>query len=251
MNKIGVADYGMDVWFGGCYNLEQRLDQLKACGIDGIEWLKAADMAEAVQNAVSFHRRDMDFTSCSMPSPELSLKCACAFGKEYVWFPMKATRDVPFEDYCRRANDFVTAAAAYGVTGALHNHLGTVVESQEELERFLEAVPGGRLLFDIGHLHAAGGDCVEIIRKYHARIAAVHFKDVFYKDQSIGLDRWSARLRFCELGGGNAGLDFEAIGNELKRARYDKWLLIEHDTHLREPALDLKQSADILRAIFK
>jgi hypothetical protein len=39
MNKIGVADYGMDVWFGGNYNLEQRLRKLKAIGIDGIEWL--------------------------------------------------------------------------------------------------------------------------------------------------------------------------------------------------------------------
>ena len=46
--KIGVADYGMDVWYGGNLNLEQRLELLKSCGIGGIEWLKAADMAEAV-----------------------------------------------------------------------------------------------------------------------------------------------------------------------------------------------------------
>ena len=49
--QIGVADYGMDVWYGGSLNLAQRLELLKSCGIGGIEWLKAADMAEAVQNA--------------------------------------------------------------------------------------------------------------------------------------------------------------------------------------------------------
>ena len=27
-NKLGVADYGMDVWFGGNFNLEQRLHLL-------------------------------------------------------------------------------------------------------------------------------------------------------------------------------------------------------------------------------
>jgi len=250
MNKIGVADYGMDVWDGGCYNLEQRLELLKSCGIEGIEWLKANDAADAVQNAALFHKMGMDFASCSLPNPELSMECSCAFGKEYVWFNVKCTRDVPFEDYCRRANGFVKAAAAYGIKAALHNHLGLRIESQDELDTFMKAVPGAYLLLDIAHLHAAGGDNIETIRKYHKRLAAVHFKDVFYKDKSIGLDRWGERLRFCELGGGNAGLDYEAIGKELKKQSYSKWVLIEHDTHLREPATDLKKSADILHGIF-
>ena len=33
MNKIGVADYGMNVWYGGNLNLECRLCLLKECGI--------------------------------------------------------------------------------------------------------------------------------------------------------------------------------------------------------------------------
>ena len=45
--------------------------------------------------------------------------------------------------------------------------------------------------------------------------------------------------------------DFAAAGEELKRHGYDKWVLIEHDTHLREPLTDLKVSADALKAIFK
>ena len=248
--KIGVADYGMSVWYGGCYNLEQRLELLKECGIGGIEKLSATDMAEAVQNAALFHRLEMDFASCSMPSPELSMKCTCAFGKEYVWFPMRCARDIPFEEYCRRANDFVQAAAYYNLKGALHNHLGNRVESQEEVDAFMQAVPGATLLLDIAHLHAAGGDCVEVVRKYHNRLAAVHFKDVYYKNKNIGLDNWSERLRFCELGGGNAGLDYEAIGEELKKNHYDRWILIEHDTHLREPKIDLTISANILKAMF-
>ena len=95
--QIGVADYGMDVWFGGNLNLAQRLELLKGCGIGGIEWLKGADMAEAVQNASLFHRMGMDFASCSMSSPELTMKCASAFGKKYVWIIIPARRDIPFE----------------------------------------------------------------------------------------------------------------------------------------------------------
>ncbi len=248
--KIGLADYGLDVWYGGCYNLEQRLDLLKECGIDGIECLKATDMAEAVQNAVLFHRMGMDFASCSMASPELTMKCACAFGKEYVWFPMRCGRDIPFDEYCRRANGFVQAAAWYNLKGALHNHLGARVESQEELEDFMQAVPGATLLLDIAHMHAAGGDCVELIRKYHHRLAAVHFKDIYYLDKSIGLERWPERLRFCEIGGGNAGLDYVKIAEELIKTHYHRWILIEQDTHLQEPQIDLKISAGILKMLF-
>ena len=91
---------------------------------------------------------------------------------------------------------------------------------------------------------------VETIRKYHDRLAAVHFKDYFLKDESIGLDRWPERLRFCELGGGNAGMDFAPIVRELRDHNYNKWILIEHDTHLREPEIDLKKSTDILKDLF-
>ena len=251
INKLGVADYGMDVWYGGNLNLEQRLLLLKSCGIEGIEWLKGADMAEAVQNSALFHRLGMDFASCNMSSPELTMKCACAFGKDYVWITTPARRTVPFETYCRQANAFVEAAAYYGLKAALHNHLGTRVESPQELDDFMAAVPGAALLLDTAHLHAAGGDCVETVRKYHDRLAAVHFKDYFLKDESIGLDRWPERLRFCELGGGNAGMDFAPIVRELRDHKYDKWVLIEHDTHLREPEIDLKKSADILKDLFQ
>ena len=182
----------------------------------------------------------------------LGMEYTAALGKEYVWLtPGPAGRDVDFDVFCRRANKFVQAAARFGLKAALHNHLGSRIENQQELEDFLKAVPGAYLLLDVGHLAGAFGDNVEIIRKYYDRIASVHFKDIFIKDDSLGLDRWGERLRFCELGAGNAGFDFAAAAEELARRGYDKWVLIEHDTHLREPLLDLKVSADALKAIFK
>ena len=56
---------------------------------------------------------------------------------------------------------------------------------------------------------------------------------------------------FCEVGGGNAGFDCEAVAKALVDKKYDKWILIEHDTHLNEPEVDLKVSADRLREWFK
>ncbi|MBQ7403609.1 MAG: TIM barrel protein [Lentisphaeria bacterium] len=250
-NKLGVADYGMDVWYGGCWNLEERLELLQSIGVDGIEWVKGATEADVIRNAALFHSKGMDFASCKMDNPELTMRCASALGKEYVWITVPCTRNIPFDDYCRRCNAFVEAAKRYNLKAALHNHLGTCIESQDELDKFMEVVPGAALLLDIAHLHAAGGDGVRTVQKYHDRLVAVHFKDIYYKDLNVGLDSWWDRLRFCELGGGNAGLDYEAIAKELQKYNYDKWVLIEHDTHLRAPELDLKVSADILKELFK
>ena len=33
--KFGVADYGMNVWDGGCFDIEERLIGLKKIGYDG------------------------------------------------------------------------------------------------------------------------------------------------------------------------------------------------------------------------
>ena len=37
---------------------------------------------------------------------------------------------------------------------------------------------------------------------------------------------------------------------ELRDCRYDKWVLIEQDTHLRAPENDLKISSDFLKQLF-
>lgn len=103
------------------------------------------------------------------------------------------------------AKNFVEAAKRYNIKAALHNHLGCRIEQQDELELFMEQVPGAMLVLDIAHLHAAGGDCIRTIQKYHDRLATAHFKDIFYKDLNVSLETWWERLRFCEVGGGNAG----------------------------------------------
>ena len=252
--KFGVADYGMNVWEGGCYDITLRLEELRSIGLDGTERLEVCDAADAIYKAAAYRKMGMDFATCRVAANQvgLGIEYTAALGKEYVWLtPGPGGRDVDFDVFCRRANQFVKAAERFGLKAALHNHLGSRIESQQEREDFLEAVPGASLLLDVGHLAGAFGDNVEIIRKYYDRIGSVHFKDIFIKDASLGLDRWTERLRFCELGAGNAGFDFAAAGEELKRHGYDKWVLIEHDTHLREPLTDLKVSADALKAIFK
>lgn len=246
MNKIGIADYGMTVWDGGCYSLERRLDQFKSCGFEGIEVLNAANVEDAVRKAALFRRKGMSFLTCSVNgAPEAAFETAAALGCRYVWLNCgRCTRDVPFDTWIRRAKNFTACAADWGLKAALHNHLGSVIEKQSEVERFMEEIPEALLLLDIGHLAAAGGNNAAIIGKYHDRLAAVHLKDVLIKNASIppDADNWWDRLEFREIGGGNLGIDFGSIFAALKAADFGKWFLIEQDTHKKDPLFELIQT---------
>lgn len=52
---------------------------------------------------------------------------------------------------------------------------------------------------------------------------------------------------FCGLGHGNLKVDNEKFVKTLIGKGYDGWLFVEHDTHMREPLLDLEESREVLR----
>ncbi len=184
----------------------------------------------------------MDFTTCRGLNAADTLTFTAALRKKYTWVQSNA-RD--FDTFCRHANHQAELAAQYGVKVGLHNHLGTPVETQEQLEEFFKRCPNCYLVFDIGHLAAAGGDPVYIAKKYFDRIVTVHFKDYVFKDENASY--WQDRLRFCEIGGGVMGDTAKSVAKVLLDNGYDDWVMVEHDTHLQDPKIDLKISRDYLK----
>lgn len=243
--KVGIADYGMNVWDGGCFDIEQRWLDIQKIGYEGLERLSANEAAEALFKAARMRRLGMDFATCLGPNIEASIQWTAAFGKSYVWTNVTGK---DFDTFCRQVNVQAAACRRWSIQVALHNHLGSLVESQAELEEFLARCPECGLILDTAHLAAADGDPVAIVRKYPERLAAMHVKDWLVTNPEIGLEQWPQRGRFCELGAGNIGLDNAAVIAALKDVGYDGWLLVEHDTHLREPLEDLAVSREYLRA---
>lgn len=241
---IGIADYGLTVWDGGCWDLESRLRMLKGIGYTGIERLTAVSEADAIHKAMLFRKLGMDFTTCRGPDVESGIHWTAALGKSYVWVQVLSHE---FDTFCRQANVQAKMAAQYGVRVGIHNHLNSPIETQEQLELFLERCPDCGLIFDSGHLSGAGGDCLDIIRKYHQRLLMVHVKDYVVPVPSGTPDVPAKSGRFCELGAGNSGLDNKAVLKELVKLGYDGWICVEHDCHLREPEIDLKVSREFIR----
>jgi inosose dehydratase len=67
----------------------------------------------------------------------------------------------------------------YGLQLVYHHHMGTCVQTEADIDRFMNATGEGvHLLLDTGHATWAGADPARLARHYRGRISHVHCKDV-------------------------------------------------------------------------
>ena len=122
--------------------------------------------------------------------------------------------------------------AERGVAIAFHHHMGTVIESAQEIDRLLDGTPASvGLLLDTGHLAFAGEDPARVAMRWAGRVNHVHAKDV--RPDVVAharRERWS----FLEavVGGvftvpGDGTVDFAASLAPLASAGYAGWLIVE------------------------
>jgi inosose dehydratase len=122
--------------------------------------------------------------------------------------------------------------AARGLRLAYHHHMGTVVETEAEIDRLMEVTdPTVGLLLDTGHLTYAGGNVLDVARRHAGRIAHVHCKDVRppvlaearRRDQSF-LD---AVVDGVFTVPGDGCVDYGRLLGVLREAGYGGWLVVE------------------------
>jgi inosose dehydratase len=129
----------------------------------------------------------------------------------------------------RRAEE---VCARHGLTTVLHPHFGTVVETNEQLRRFLEGCDTG-LCLDTGHLVIGGSDPLEIAEKAADRVRHVHLKDVDREvarrlgAREIGFKEAAQENAFRPLGEGD--VDVARLLEVLDRSGYGGWYVLEQD----------------------
>jgi len=134
--------------------------------------------------------------------------------------------------FCAKVNDVARHLRRRGVQLAFHHHIGTVVQTEEEIDRLMAGTDADvGLLLDTGHLVFAGGDPVAVARRHRERIVHVHCKDVRAGVLAAVLRDDRSFLRSVLDGvftvPGDGSIDFAAVLRELRIGGYGGWLVVE------------------------
>ena len=120
-----------------------------------------------------------------------------------------------------------------GLTMAYHHHMGTVIQSEDEVDRMMGSTKSVGLLLDSGHLTFAGGDPVRALKRHAKRIVHVHCKDI-RKDKLAAARKQDMSFLDAVLGDvfavpGDGSIDFDPLLAELAKHDYQGWLVVEAD----------------------
>jgi inosose dehydratase len=171
--------------------------------------------------------------------------------------PMEATprlKSSEWAEFGARMSAVADYVAGEGLRFAYHHHLGTVVETQADMDAFIAATsPRVGFTLDTGHAALGGVKTLSIIEQHPERIAHVHCKDVrgpvHAEARRTGLSFLDGVLAGMFTVPGDGGIDFGAVMKALRAIDYSGWIILEAE---QDPAkANPKQYAELGLATLK
>ncbi len=252
---------------GGETSLETCLTEARAAGFEGVElgckfprtapeleaalaphglalvsgWYSSALLerdAAAEFEAMRAHRELLSALGCEVVVVAETTRCIHGDRRKRLsQRPVLAPSDWP--QFAARLEELGARLQDSGLTLAYHHHMGTVVQTEDEVDRLMDACDDTvSLLLDTGHLTFAGGDPVRAASRHADRIAHVHCKDIRRAVLARSLNRDSSFLD-AVLDGvftvpGDGSVDYPAVLAPIARAKYRGWLVVEAE---QDPAV--------------
>jgi inosose dehydratase len=244
----------------------QAIEDVAAVGFKGIQLRTSAlpefgDKPAALKELLAKHRLTMvAFSSGNVRiEPELEAEDIATHlkharfvrdvgGKFLQLTDTRPKRALVADDY-RRLGQLMTdigkRTADIGIPVAYHNHMNSIGERPEEVDRVLDATDPRyvKVLLDIAHYQQGGGDPVRAVRKFSDRILFLHIKDVQSPLPGNTGDPMRS-YRFVELGRGT--VDVKGVFAALDEVKFQGWAIVELDA-VPDKARTPKESAVIAR----
>ena len=134
--------------------------------------------------------------------------------------------------YGAKLSELAKWMADQGMTLAYHHHMGSFIESEDDVNALMEgSTPDVKLLFDTGHLLFGGADVLRTLDRWADRVHHVHFKDI---RPEVVKDVRENRKSFLDavIAGaftvpGDGCIDFQAVTDKLKAMDYNGWIVVE------------------------
>ncbi|HKD05320.1 MAG TPA: TIM barrel protein [Bryobacteraceae bacterium] len=145
--------------------------------------------------------------------------------------------DAAFRTMCESYNQLGEIAGEMGFRAGLHNHLGQMVQNQDEVDRCMQLTDPKKFWFspDTAHLYLAGCDPAANLKKYASRLMMMDYKDA---------KRELADVKFTDkiydLGDGD--IDFPACHRVLKSIGFKGWICVDLDTARKGPRASYERS---------
>ena len=256
-NPIGWSNDDLPE-LGGHIPLETCLREARQAGFSGMELGRKFPREETALRA-ALGRHELDLVSgwysagllTRTPEEELRLlrphlDLLKAFGCRVLVFAetsnaIHGDRAVPLSrrpvlapgdwaDFAHRVTEVADRTLEEGLRLVYHHHMGTVVQSGEDIKAFMAAAgPSVGLLLDTGHAAFAGADPVALARRYKDRIGHVHAKDLRPRVLDAAKTGDMSFLNAVVAGvftvPGDGAIDFLSVLREL--AGFEGWLIVE------------------------
>jgi sugar phosphate isomerase/epimerase len=240
------------------------LDVMKDTGFIGIrltqfpQILKTYDITAAQMHAEA-SKRGCQIVTISFNGPThdparrsevvANAKTAMNFLKDFganhlVVFPPNrgnGAAEGAFKAMCESFNEIGSAAREMGFYAGLHNHMGEMVQTPEEIDRCM-ALTAPKLFYfspDTAHLYLAGCDVVKTLEKYKHRLMMADYKDA-KRLSSTKPDSFDKESIF-DLGDGD--IDFPGCHRVLKSIAFKGWLIVDLDIARQGPRASYERCA--------
>jgi inosose dehydratase len=232
------------------------LDVMKDTGFIGLrltqfpQILKTYDIT-AAQMEKEASRRGCKIVTISFSPPShdparrteviANAKAAMSFLKGFganhlvVFSPNRREGAAPgaFQAMCECFNAIGSAAREMDFYVGLHNHVGEIVQTAEEVDRCMAMTDPKLFGFspDTAHLHLGGCDVVKTLEKYKSRLVLADYKDA--KRLPDAKPDTFDRESIFDLGDGE--IDFPGCHRVLKSIGFDGWLIVDLDIARQGP----------------
>lgn len=162
-------------------------------------------------------------------------------GKDVSIFGEKPVyTDEQWELIAKGFNEMGRLAKEKGMYFTVHHHMGTGVQTAEEIDKLMELTDPDLvyLLFDTGHLSFSGEDVIGVLKKYVHRVKHVHLKsirkDVIEAAKTMGYSFLDSVRAGSFTVPGDGDFDFTPVFDVLDEAGYEGWVVVEAE---QDPAI--------------
>ncbi len=163
-----------------------------------------------------------------------------------------------WENLANGLNELGRRAKAKGMKLCFHPHVGTGIETSEEIHKIMEMTDPDLvyLLYDTGHTTICACDSLAILKQYLAqgRVAHIHVKDVredVFEQVKVGDHSflWGVKNGMFTVPGDGTMVDWKGILGAIKKSDYDGWIVVEAE---QDPAkADPLEYAQMARAFLR